>query len=62
VKFEGDFVLLAKEETILQGLINRLRGTGKCCGLEINVDKSPTQMMIDQNNRRMWNISGIWIA
>jgi len=30
-------VLLAKEETVLQGMVERLIDTGRCCGVEMNV-------------------------
>jgi hypothetical protein len=30
-------MLLPEEETVLQGMIDRLIETGKCCGMEINV-------------------------
>jgi hypothetical protein len=39
VKYAVDRVLLAKEETVLQGVIDRLIETGKFYGLEINVGK-----------------------
>jgi hypothetical protein len=51
-------VLLAKEETLLQGMIDRLIETGRCCGMEMNVGKtkvmrisrqpSPVKSRIDQ--------------
>jgi ribulose kinase len=37
VKYADGIVLLAKEETMLQGMIDRLIGIGSCCGLEMNV-------------------------
>jgi hypothetical protein len=58
VKYAGDLVLLATEEAILQGMINKLTETMWCCGMEINVEKTkvmrnsrqpfPMQIMIDQ--------------
>jgi hypothetical protein len=33
-------VLLANEEAVLQGMIDRLIETGRCCGMEINVKKT----------------------
>jgi len=33
-------VLLANEEMVLQGMIDRLTETGRCYGMEINVDKT----------------------
>jgi hypothetical protein len=32
-------VLLAKVETVLQGMIDRLIEIGRCCGVEMNVEK-----------------------
>jgi hypothetical protein len=53
-----DLVLLAKEETVLQGMIGRLIETGSCYGMKMNVAKtkvmrisrqrSPIQIMTDQ--------------
>jgi hypothetical protein len=36
VKYADDFVLLAKEETALQGMMHRLTEIGRCYGMEIN--------------------------
>ena len=36
VKYADDCVLLAKEETALQGMIHRLIEIGRCYGMEIN--------------------------
>jgi len=38
VNYAVDLVLLAKKETILQGEIGRLTETGRCCGMEMNVE------------------------
>jgi hypothetical protein len=40
VKYADDFVLLAKEEMVLQGMIDRLIKTGRYCGMEMNVEKT----------------------
>jgi hypothetical protein len=32
-------VLLAKEETVLQGMLDRLTEIGRCYGVEMNVEK-----------------------
>ena len=37
LKCENDFVLLAKEETVLQGIIGRLIDIGRWCGMAMNV-------------------------
>jgi Reverse transcriptase (RNA-dependent DNA polymerase). len=39
VQYADDLVLLAKEETVLQGIIYRLIKTGRCYGLKMNVKK-----------------------
>jgi hypothetical protein len=58
VKYAIDLVLLAKEETVLQGMVDRLIEFGRRYGMEMNVFKtkvmrisrqpSPMQIMIDQ--------------
>jgi hypothetical protein len=58
VKYADDFVLLAKEETVLQGIIDRLTEIRRCSGMDMNVDKTkvmrissepfPLQITIDQ--------------
>ena len=55
VKYADDLVLMAKEETVLQ---DKLIETGRCYGMEMNVEKtkvirisrqpSPVTIMIDQ--------------
>jgi hypothetical protein len=57
VKCADGLVILAKEETVLQGMIARLTETGICFGMEMNMEKlgtisrqtSPIQTM---NNRK----------
>jgi hypothetical protein len=39
VKYAHDLTLLAVEETVLQGMTNRLTEIGRCYGMEINVEK-----------------------
>ena len=38
VKYTDDFVLLAKEETVLQGVTDRLTETGRCYAVGMNVE------------------------
>jgi hypothetical protein len=40
VKYADDFVLLAKEEKVLQDMIDKLIEIGRCCGMEMNVEKN----------------------
>ena len=39
VKYADDLVLMAKEEMVLQGMIDRLIEIGRCHGMEMNVGK-----------------------
>jgi hypothetical protein len=39
VKYADDFVLLVKEEKVLQGTIDKLIEIGGCYGMEMNVGK-----------------------
>jgi len=58
VKYTDDLVLLAKEEALLQGMIERLNEIGRCYGMEMKVEKtqvmwissqpSPVQTVIDK--------------
>jgi hypothetical protein len=60
VKYADDFVLPAKEEMVLQDMIDKLNETGRCYGMEINAEKTkvmrisrqpfPVKRMIDQKN------------
>ena len=40
MKYADDLVLMAKEETVLQGMIDKLIETGRHYGTEINVEKN----------------------
>ena len=58
MKYADDLVLIAKEETVLQGMIDKLIEIGGCYGMETNVETtkvmrisrwpSPVTIMIDQ--------------
>jgi hypothetical protein len=52
VKYADDLVLLAKEETVLQGIIDRLIETGRCYEMEMNVEK--TKVMRYQGNQSQY--------
>jgi hypothetical protein len=41
-------ILMAKDETVLQGMIDKLIEIGRCCGMEMNVEK--TKVMRIPNN------------
>ena len=40
VKYADDFVLLAKEEKVLQDMIDKLTEIGRCYGMETNLEKT----------------------
>ena len=40
LQMADDLVLLAKEETVLEGIIDRIIETGRCYGMEMNVEKT----------------------
>jgi hypothetical protein len=42
VRYADDLVLLSKEETILQSMIDKLIEVGRGYGMEINVEKTKT--------------------
>jgi len=54
LKYADDLVLMAKEETVLQGMINNLIETGSCYGMEMNVEKNKSnenfKTVIPSNN------------
>ena len=64
VKYAYDLVLMVKEETVLQGMIDKLIETGRYYGMEMNVEKtkvmrisrqpSPVAIKIDQ--KQMENV------
>ena len=60
VKYADNLVLMAKEETVLKGMIDKLIETCRCYGMEMNVEEkkvmrisSPVTITIEQNNWRM---------
>ena len=58
MKYADDLALMSKEETVLQSMIDKLIETGRCYGMEMNVEKtkvmrisrqpSPVTIMIGQ--------------
>jgi hypothetical protein len=48
VKYTGDLVLMAKEEMVLQGMIDKLIGIGRCYGMEMNVEKTKVMRISNQ--------------
>ena len=61
MKYADDLVLLAKEEKVLQDMIDKLTEIGGCYGMEMNVEKTkvlgisrqpfPVKIMIDQKQQ-----------
>ena len=64
VKYPDELLLMAKEETVLQDVIDKLTEIGRCYGMEMNVEKtkvmrisrqpSPVTIMIDP--KRLENV------
>jgi hypothetical protein len=48
VRYADDLVLLAKEETVLQGMIERLVEIGRCYGMEVNVEEKKVMKISGQ--------------
>jgi hypothetical protein len=40
VKYADDLVLLVKEEKVIRDMIGKLIEIGRCCGMEMNVEKT----------------------
>jgi hypothetical protein len=38
VKYADDFVLLVKEESVLQGFVNAITESGSCYGIKMNME------------------------
>ena len=63
VKYADELMLMAKEETVLQGMIDKLIETGRYYGVEVNVEKTkilrlsrrsiPVTITIDQSYWRI---------
>jgi hypothetical protein len=72
VKYADELVVLVKEESVLQDMIDNLIEIGRCYGMEMKVEKTklmrisiqsfPVKIMIEKNNYRMWNLLNIWVA
>ena len=72
MKYADDLVLMAKEETVLQGMVDKLIEIGSCYGMEMNVEKtklmrisrqpSPIKIMLDQKQLEDVECLNIWIA
>jgi hypothetical protein len=48
VKYADDLVLMAKEETVLQVMIDRLIEIGRCYGMEMNGEKTKVMRILRQ--------------
>jgi len=48
VKYADDLVLLAKEEKVLQDMIDKLIEIGRCYGMEMNVEKTKVKRISRQ--------------
>jgi hypothetical protein len=64
MKYADELVLLAKEETVLQSMTDRLIETGRCYRMEINVENSkvliisrgPTPLQITIDQKQLENV------
>jgi hypothetical protein len=54
VKYADDLVLMAKEETVLQGMIDKLIETGRCYGMEMNVEQTMEGVLAKLNPGLPW--------
>jgi hypothetical protein len=60
VKYADDLVLMAKEETVLQGTIDKLTEIGRCYGMQMDMEKTkvmrisrqPTPVTINIDQRQ----------
>jgi hypothetical protein len=50
VKYTDDLELVTKEETVLQGVIDRLTKTERCYGMEMNVEKDKVMRISKQQS------------
>jgi hypothetical protein len=50
-KYADDLVLLSKEETVLQDMIDKLIEIGKWYGMEMNVDKREVREFQDNHSQ-----------
>jgi hypothetical protein len=63
-EYADDLVLMAKEETVLQGMTDKLVETGRCYGMEMNVEKTkvmrisrqPTPVAIKIDQKQLENM------
>ena len=50
VKYADDLVLIAKEEKVLQSMIDKLIEIGRYYGMEMNMEKTKVMIMFPKNN------------
>jgi hypothetical protein len=70
VRYANDLVLLAKEETVLQSMIDKLIEVGRGYGMEINVEKTetmrisrqPTPLQIKIDKKPMANVEDFYYS
>jgi len=63
-KYAGGLVLLAKKETVLQGMIDRLVESGRCYGEEMNdqenrvmrISRQPSSIKIMIDKKQQYNV------
>jgi hypothetical protein len=72
VKYADDLVLLAKEEKVLQDMIDKLIEIERCYGIEMNMEKTklmrisrqpfPVKIVIDQKQLENVESFKFWVA
>lgn len=66
-KYADDIVVLAEEEMVLQGMIDRLIEIGRCCGKNLGDENlkatiNSTDYGRSKTTWRMWNVSSVWVT
>jgi hypothetical protein len=55
VKYAHDLALLAKEEKVLQDMIDKLIEIGRCYGMEMNVEKTKLMRISKQHSSKNYD-------
>jgi len=70
VKYANDFVLKAKEETVMVGMTDTMNGIGRCYGREKNVKKTkvmgilrqPSQVSVITDQKQLENVGYFYLG
>jgi len=56
VGYSDEFVLLVREESVIQGIINTITEIGWCYGIEMNMEKSKLKRASNQTfQQKIWS-------